>query len=93
VLLNLPESPMADLTRCLYLFTIMGSYVILIQPVFGIVEQQEYSAMKRISIIFGLLLMSMLFPDLNFILSLTGSFTGTLISVVLPVIFYDRAYK
>jgi proton-coupled amino acid transporter len=34
VLLNLPESNLADITKMLYLLTIMGSYVILIQPVF-----------------------------------------------------------
>lgn len=40
-----------------------------------------------------LLLGSIALPNLNFILAFSGSITGTLISVVMPILFYHQAYK
>jgi proton-coupled amino acid transporter len=94
VLMNLPESGVADLTKLLYLFTIMGSFVILIQPVFAMVERgSDISPVARLSTVGALLLASMVLPDLNVVLTLSGSITGTIISIILPVVFYHKAYK
>lgn len=37
--------------------------------------------------------MSIALPNINFILAFSGSITGTLISVVMPILFYHKAYK
>ena len=100
VLFNLPsDDPVSVGTKLCYFFTIMGSYVILIQPVFSLIESKKWYtdstfaykfSIIRISVVLATIYISTCLPDIHIVLSLSGSVTGTLISVVLPVLFYSR---
>jgi hypothetical protein len=83
----------------------MGSYVMVIQPVFSLVECKDwYSNMKvvdgkikfaivRIVLVAITVYISVILPDIHLVLSLSGSITGTLISVVVPILFYNKAFE
>jgi len=88
------------------MFTIMGSYVILSQPVFAMIESYNWFKSitldkngyikylsERTLVVILTIVITLLFPNLSLVLQLSGSVTGTLISVVLPVLFYNRAYS
>lgn len=105
VLFNLPSNQNISIaTKLCYFFTIMGSYVILIQPVYSLLESKKWfkdiemeketkTSLMRILIVFFTILISDMLPNIHAVLSLTGSFTGTLISIVVPVLFYNKAYE
>ena len=42
---------------------------------------------------FTVLLISFLFPSINVFLALGGSVLGTIITIIMPVAFYNRAYS
>jgi solute carrier family 36 (proton-coupled amino acid transporter) len=82
VLLNLPsEDPLTLATQSFYLVTIMGSYVILIQPVYNVIENYKwYKSIKidagdhvkfllvRISIVAFTIWISTCLPNINSVL-------------------------
>jgi proton-coupled amino acid transporter len=82
VLLNLPsEDPLTLATQSFYLVTIMGSYVILIQPVFNVIENYKwYKSINldsgghlkflgvRISIVAFTIFISTCLPNINSVL-------------------------
>jgi solute carrier family 36 (proton-coupled amino acid transporter) len=107
VLLNLPsEDPLTLATQSFYLVTIMGSYVILIQPVYNVIENYKwYKSIKidagdhikfllvRISIVAFTIWISTCLPNINSVLQITGSASGSLITIILPVLYYNKAYE
>ena len=136
ILLNLPNNCWVGIAaKLFYCFTIMGSFVLLIQPIFYIIErsdwytrilepeQQEddqiefeqeidapvylnravvkpHSTMQmivfvviRLVVVAVVVLTSFVFPNLNLVLTLGGSILGTIMTIVLPVTFYNRAYS
>lgn len=44
-------------------------------------------------VVFSILLCSLLIPNIAIMLSIVGNITGTLISVVFPVIVFNKAYE
>merc|ERR1719197_1764991 len=50
-------------------------------------------ALFRILIIYTVAGLSFLIPNIHILLTLAGSVLGTLVNIVLPVIFYNRAYN
>lgn len=103
VLFNLPnEDPLSIATKLCYLITIMGSYVIIIQPVFSLIESKSWYTnldykikfpLARIAVVILTIYVSVMLPDIHLILSLSGSISGTLISVVVPILFYNKAFE
>lgn len=47
----------------------------------------------RLIIVTIVLLTSFIFPNLNLVLTLGGAVLGTIMTIVLPVTFYNRAYS
>eukprot|EP00351_Strombidinopsis_sp_SopsisLIS2011_P002951 CAMPEP_0116870772 /NCGR_PEP_ID=MMETSP0463-20121206/842_1 /TAXON_ID=181622 /ORGANISM="Strombidinopsis sp, Strain SopsisLIS2011" /LENGTH=68 /DNA_ID=CAMNT_0004507967 /DNA_START=1281 /DNA_END=1487 /DNA_ORIENTATION=+ len=47
----------------------------------------------RILVAYSVLGFASLFPNVNVMLSLFGAVCGTIIQMILPVIFYEAAYK
>lgn len=91
-------------TKICYFVTIMGSYVIVIQPVFSLVEQKAwYTDLKvsdsvkhvafRLALIALTIVLSAVLPDIHAILALSGSVAGTITSVVVPVLLYNKAFE
>ena len=154
ILYNLPnDDPASIFAKCAYVLTICGSFVLLIQPIFYIMESSNwYSnliytkkeskedkkeeekqmepdaaaanlsadfetdkkdeenasdqsdtsiscgkwflfALFRILIVFTIAGLSFLIPNIHILLTLAGSVLGTVVNIVLPVLFYNRAYK
>ena len=154
ILYNLPnDDPASIFAKCAYVLTICGSFVLLIQPIFYIMESSNwYSnliytkkekkedkmeeekmmepdqaaanlsadfdtvpkeeenesdqsdtsiscgkwflfALFRILIIYTVAGLSFLIPNIHILLTLAGSVLGTLVNIVLPVVFYNRAYN
>jgi hypothetical protein len=50
-------------------------------------------ALLRISIIFTLMALSMLIPNIHLLMIFGGSILGTITNIYIPVIFYNRAYS
>ena len=84
----------------------MGSYVILIQPVYNVIENYKwYKSIKidagdhikfllvRISIVAFTIWISTCLPNINSVLQITGSASGSLITIILPVLYYNKAYE
>jgi len=105
ILLVLPtNSHWAVIGKIMYLFTIMGSYVLMIQPIFNILENfkrfKEFDLVseelkfyfERISVVAVTVVGALLLPNVNVVLQFTGSIGGTLIGVVLPIMLYHKAY-
>lgn len=140
ILYNLPNDDGLSITaKACYIFTVMGSFVLVIQPIFYILERgdwykeafyatppskqkgekedQEEEAppmsvkskdyveddslsccgmtsfvLLRISIVFLLMALSMLIPNVHLLLIFGGSILGTITNIYIPVIFYNRAY-
>lgn len=154
ILYNLPnDDPASIFAKCAYVLTICGSFVLLIQPIFYIMESSNwYSnliytkrekkedkmeeekmmepdqaaanlsadfdtvpkeeenesdqsdtsiscgkwflfALFRILIMYTVAGLSFLIPNIHILLTLAGSVLGTLVNIVLPVVFYNRAYN
>ena len=80
------------------MLNIMGSFVIQSQVLFNFIEKSDPDLRasrfygQRILIVQCVLVLTVLFPDINVVLSLfTGSICGTIL-LVLPVVFYRAAY-
>ena len=106
ILLNLPNnSKLATISKLFYCLTIMGSFVIVVQPVFYVMERslwyskifktQENSKfyMFRTLLVFLVISVSFIFPDLNLVLTLGGAVLGTIMTIVVPIMFYNKAYS
>ena len=113
VIYNLPPNDvMSILAKSFYVFTVMGSYVIVIQPIFYIIEEsslykklldlkeESYSFMQwvqycgtRTALVVLILFFSFIVPNINILLQVSGSISGTIITVIMPVVFYNRAYS
>ena len=136
ILLNMPNNTwIGVVAKLFYCFTIMGSFVLLIQPIFYIIERSDWytrilepdqeeehapihinengepvylnravvkpqSTMQmivfvviRMIVVAVVVLTSFSFPNLNLVLTLGGSILGTIMTIVLPVTFYNRAYS
>lgn len=138
ILLNMPNNHWTGIAaKLFYSFTIMGSFVLLIQPIFYVMEssswyknildpqpapaaeaapefENDYSSqpqrrnrhlelettMQRIVYVFFRLvivalvvLISFTFPNLNLVLTLGGSILGTIMTIIIPISFYNRAYS
>ena len=50
-------------------------------------------ALFRILIVFTIAGLSFLIPNIHILLTLAGSVLGTVVNIVLPVLFYNRAYN
>ena len=130
ILYNLPNEDPASITaQIFYILTITGSYVLLIQPVFYVMENsvwyrfgqedqvdQSLSQHSEHSVYLNnhdapfkwwmyirhftfrtltvalICISAFLIPNLNVLLTLVGAILGTIISVIIPVAFYNRAY-
>lgn len=92
----------------LYVGTICGSTVIIIQPAFnflanssmvkaleGSEKQRETFAFvfSRIGCLFSIYFIATLLPEIDIILEVGGAFLGTIINIVIPILFYNRAYS
>ena len=79
------------------MLNIMGCFVLQAQVFFNLVEKGEtYGVLRfyaqRIFFVFAVLGLTVVFPDINIVLSLfTGSICGSLL-FILPVFFYRQAY-
>lgn len=142
ILFNMPnDAAIGIAAKLCYVTTIMGSYVILLQPIFHIVETQkfyqsflepsvpeppleeeqhyleqisdsnyddqgepeEYQIDKpirmfkfvffRVMLVTFITLSAFVFPNLNVMLVLGGAILGTTMTVIMPVVFYNRAYS
>ena len=145
---NLPSNdPLSIAAKVFYIVTITGSYVILIQPIFHVVESSSwylsimesmgsYSPMQhssgtssghlsmrsqgspqgeqgeqrekpvyqetwsqsfffylfRTAFVMFILVCSFYTPSLNIMLAIGGAILGTIVTVVIPVMFYNKAY-
>ena len=47
----------------------------------------------RISVVITCLIISFVVPNINILLQFGGSIIATLVSVVFPIMFYNRAYN
>ena len=144
ILYNLPNDDGLSITaKACYIFTVMGSFTLVIQPIFYILERGDWYkeafykvppskikreksdsdeeleapqsinaasvktyveddslsmcglfsyALLRISIVFTLVGLSMLIPNVHLLLIFGGSILGTITNIYIPVIFYNRAY-
>jgi len=106
ILLVLPtNSHWAVTGKIMYLLTIMGSYVLMIQPIFNIVESFQFYKdfdrvgedakyyLERTSVVVLSIIGAILLPNVNVVLQFTGSIGGTLIGVVIPFMLYHKAYS
>ncbi|CDW73229.1 UNKNOWN [Stylonychia lemnae] len=105
ILQNLPNNAIGISIKLMYMITITGIYVLVIYPVFQIMEDDhKYKNIARIgentkfflfrTLIIALILgFSMLIPNITVMLSIVGSISGTLISVIVPAVMYNTAYK
>ena len=106
ILYNLPPNDkLAIFIKLMYMVTIMGVYIVAVIPICKVIEKYECYAknkwmpkdgkfvISRSLLAFCILLISIVFPSVSVLLSLTGSILGTLISIVLPVLFYNKAYE
>lgn len=166
ILYSLPnEDPLAITAKCCYVLTIMGSFVILIQPIFYVVESSRWYVsfstlgsddddkpddmmaaddkkpedgdgaeppaadmggdpgmmeggaesntnksellddregtcwgytlffLMRILIVVVIVGIAFLIPNLSILITFGGAVLGTIVNIVIPVIFYNRAYN
>lgn len=148
ILYNLPNDDGLSITaKACYIFTVMGSFTLVIQPIYYILERGEWykeafytippSKIKnkknseedpednleapqsvnaasvrtyveddslsrcgmfsfvllRVGIIFTLMALSMLIPNIHLLLIFGGSILGTITNIYIPVIFYNKAYS
>lgn len=126
IIYNLPsKDPISIIVTCCYLITIMGSYVIMIQPIFYIIEncqcykrgcccrrqrndddiesevdEEDWTCAKyfkfmvvRLLIPIIIFFISTLVPNVNIMLIISGALCGTLVTIVIPVLFYYRAFN
>jgi amino acid permease len=133
ILYNLPsDDPISVTAQICYVLTIMGSYVLLVRPIFHIIEsakwyrfgQEEFNPNElsmqshsdnsiylhthdapftwwmyirhftfRTLVVALACFFALLIPNVNLLLTLVGAILGTIISVMIPVLFYNRAYS
>eukprot|EP00347_Sterkiella_histriomuscorum_P009027 403342809 len=105
VVFNLPENAIGITIKLMYMLTIIGSYLLFILPGCQLVENyQWYKEINRINSTFKFMLfrvlqvcvtlvVSILIPNITIMLSLIGNLCGTIISVILPVLFYNKAFE
>ena len=138
IIYNLPAHDTSSIiTKIFYLITICGSFVLVIQPIFHVIEtsnfydgrcsdlpkdeseetpaeprddlapgeeqpqdEESWSCLRwtkflvvRTSIVLILLLISTIIPNISILITFAGAVLGTIINVVLPVLFYNRAYN
>lgn len=91
--------------KLIYSINICGSYVLMIQPIFSVMESYESyrnydsvpSQMKfflgRISVVALTLIASGILPNVNSVLQLNGAIFAPLISCIIPLLCYYRAYS
>ena len=48
---------------------------------------------NRTLLIFGVLIVSSIFPNITLVMSISGSICGTLISIIFPVLLFNKAYE
>ena len=105
ILMNLPTGDPASITtKVCYFICVMGSYIIMIQPVFSLLENYGWyknvtcmsanlkHGLFRILVVLLSIGVSLVLPNVHVVVELTGSTMGTLIAVVMPVMFYNKAY-
>ena len=123
ILSNMPKTAAAGvIARVAYLFAIIGVWVIILQPVFYVIESSTWYAafaaepdledqetdtepsegttttpfnfyLVRTIIVAIIVLGSFAMPNLNLTLSLGGAFIGFFITILMPVMFYNKAYQ
>ena len=90
----------------------MGSFVLIINPIYYIIENTECFKGKesndsedewtcfyifkyifwRTFVVLIVYTVSIFCPSINVILTFSGAVLGTIISILIPVLFYNRAY-
>lgn len=132
ILYNLPnEDPAAITAKICYILTIMGSFVIVINPIFHVIESSNWYKtivcdkepvpeegqenknseasedeasnwtfcrwlnffLYRTLIVVIIALIASLVPSINILMTFTGSIFGTIVNILLPTLFYNRAYN
>lgn len=128
IIYSLPNQDItAIIVKMCYVITISGSYVILIQPIFHIIERcecyrsgrccvkqeededgkpvtkpvdEDWTCLQyfkfilvRFLIVIMVFFVSILVPNVNIMLIISGSLCGTLVNIVIPVLFYNRAFN
>lgn len=127
ILYNLPsDDPLSLVAQAFYILTIAGSFVLMLQPIFHVIENSEWYQGKkteshstvtscehesahgeepltccqwvklfsiRLLIIILIVTGAFLIPNLNLLLTVVGTVFGLIIAIILPVLFYNRAYK
>ena len=99
ILYNLPKrEAFTILTQAFYMLNIMGTFVMMAQVIFVLVEKNypDMSALAfylyRVSFVLAVFVMTILVPNVNVVLSL---FAGSICScalLILPVVFWRKAY-
>jgi len=125
ILYNLPNEDAASIAaKIFYVITICGSFVLVSQPIFQIVERanwykaiysdkeqkekdnqegdsedQSWSTCQwfqyfgfRIVIITIITLIAFIIPNLNILITFIGAVLGTIVNIMLPILFYNKAY-
>ena len=108
ILLNMPVGrPLSIAAKFLYCFTIIGSFLVLIQPVFNYVDSPEDEKeennkeiwnlgtfiIKRVIVTFTIFGLGQVLPALDVFLEIAGSVIGVVINIIIPAAFYNRAYS
>ena len=78
----------------------------LIQPIFNVIEDYKWFKdikldsggyikflVGRITIVGITIFVSHCLPNINSVLQITGSVSGSLITIILPVLYYNKAYE
>ena len=100
VLANLPSDKWYSvLIQCAYMLNIMGCFCLNTPVIFNLFEKEDEMrvsplvyGVRRVCTVMFILALSVIFPDINVVLSLfAGSICGTLL-FILPVFFYHAAY-
>ena len=91
--------------KLIYSLNICGSYVLMIQPIFSVMENyrsyQNYDSISpqlkfflgRISVVVLTLLISGILPNVNSVLQLNGAICAPFVSCIVPFLCYYRAYS
>ena len=87
------------------MLTIMGIYVLVIMPVFQLIESYKFYTnftylsepnkylVERTLLVLLVLISTIVFPSVSVVLSISGCITGTLLSIIFPVFYFNKAFK
>ena len=64
-----------------------------VEPVRSVIREKVLFYMARLVVVFLIIFTSWILPNINVLLILGGSILGTIVSIVIPVLFYNRAYS